>query len=842
MAKKVYLCARNFKKEPDMRKGLIITVITTTLLSVTACVNEDDVIKDKSQKVNPDELVLNLDKDYLRSRIVADFENVTTATKAGVVEPTLHEDAPSIPADAQPLKDQPTNWNGGVILYKAGETGTWWNNATNSNVSYSATGKYYVPAGETWSGSISINDAGEGIDIYIAGDVSTDLLWYNGGQKVNIYILPGASYSYALDGGDNKAHVRNATTIKCWGEFNVYKNKDDNSTKYGLRIDQGGAFYMFEGSSDQLYLPDNGQSVDNYNHGNATLEVDGFFYSEIPVYVGGTTYFNGGEATFVSTFQTDGHMWPNNNAHVTFGECATIGRDTWFVGPATIDVNTCLTTTVLNTSDHSSNDIKIILHNSLLKVLEDAYIDNRSNMNHIIGEGNGYSVFNVLGTLYMTAADMQVEDGYRTGEITAIEGLVDLYADNMRCGNAYYKPVDTEWDNHQLEPTKVEFEDHILVEGGTYLPGGPSGCGQFGTEPEIKLKGLIAIMPPTGEHRFSATGLDFNNDLVYLSWHSNPKIENTDKGGYMDVIRIDRYNATENSLFEQSLYSSEFRFNHAKYYDGILYGAATSFKIGAALAKISLDGDGMISSYPDPEVRRVNLSGKSANCVEVVNGKLVTVSGWSEGALQTVPMTAAKPDNTYHEGAYQGKHIYHNSKTHEVIILHDTENGKVDIYNEDGSFSSPVLSFNAGAIEPYDGKNVCISDSDYIYICRGFNGLSVFDKQGNPVAQTYSFYDEAGDLDIQTAISASGVDVDDRYIYVAAGFGVIVYDKNDITGNGVVTLKPVTKSALPYTTPLQNVSSTVGASANYIRKGADGRLYVAYGVYGLRIYDLEFGY
>lgn len=821
-------------------KGLILSL--PAILFMNGCTDDHKENADKSLVIDANELALDSNKESLKKRIIANFEdiNTTKATRAGGdVTNTLHEDAPEIPADAQLLKDQPTNYNGGVTLYKAGATGTYWNGS--ENVSYSATGKYYVPAGETWSGSISINDPGEdGIDIYIAGNVSTDLLWWNGGKKVNIYILPGAEYSYALDGGDNKAHVRNGTTIKCWGEFNVYKNKDDQSTKYGLRIQEGSAFYLFSGSSEQLYIPDNGAYTDNFNLGAATLEVQGgFFYSEIPVYIGGSSLFNGGEAIFVSTFQTDGKLWPENDTHVTFGECATIGETTWFPGSAaTLDVYTCLTTRTLNTSDHPNDDIRIVLHSSLLKVLEDAFMEDESNKNHIIGDGTQYSVFNVLGTLYLNASDWAMQDGYRYGDITSIQGLVDVYVNNMHCGSAYWKPVSSQWDNYDLEPTRVQFEDFVLIDGGTYLPGGSSGCGQFGTPPEVELKGLLAIMPPTGEHRFSATGLDFNDELVYLGWHSNPKIENV-TGGYMDVIRIDRYNAIENSLFEQSLYSTEFRFNHTKYYDGVVFGAATSTKVGAALAKIALDENGMIQSYPEPEVRRISLYGKSANCIEVINNQLVSVSGWSEGALQTTSMTAAKPENTYYEGNYQGKYIYHNPNTQEIIVLHNTTNGTIDIYDENGSFTSPKLSFNAGIIEPYDGKNVCISDSDYIYVCRGFNGLSIFDKTGKLVAQT-SIFDEGGNLDPQTSVSANGVDVDDRYIYVAAGFGIIVLDKNDITGDEVVTLTPKAKSIMVERSTLQNTPAQIGASANFIRKGADGRLYVAYGVYGLRIYELQF--
>ena len=80
--------------------------------------------------------------------------------------------APSIPADALPLKDQPTNWNNGVTLTR---------------------GKaYYI--NEPWTGTISQDWTSQtgSIDIYINANTTFSNAWWSDDTPVNIYILHGA--------------------------------------------------------------------------------------------------------------------------------------------------------------------------------------------------------------------------------------------------------------------------------------------------------------------------------------------------------------------------------------------------------------------------------------------------------------------------------------------------------------------------------------------------------------------------------------------------------------------------------------------------------------------------
>ena len=63
---------------------------------------------------------------------------------------------------------------------------------------------------------------------------------------------------------------------------------------------------------------------------------------------------------------------------------------------------------------------------------------------------------------------------------------------------------------------------------------------------------------------------------------------------------------------------------------------------------------------------------------------------------------------------------------------------------------NPETSFEVGAINPVNGKNVCVSDNEHIYVCKGQNGFVVYDYNGNKVGGSKK--------------SANGVDIDENYI------------------------------------------------------------------------------
>ena len=159
-----------------------------------------------------------------------------------------------------------------------------------------------------------------------------------------------------------------------------------------------------------------------------------------------------------------------------------------------------------------------------------------------------------------------------------------------------------------------------------------------------------------------------------------------------------------------------------------------------------------------------------------------------------------------------------------MVTLNNTNRGIVTIYNAQ---MVEEASFEVGSIYPVDGKNVCICDNEHIYFCKCQNCFVVYDYACNRVCGINR--------------SANGVDVDENHIYLAAGDGLVILDKNNTytDANGNICNRMIKR--LFYTgcaaTKVTN-NTDVKQSANFVKKGPDGRIYVAYGMYGLQIYDL----
>lgn len=366
----------------------------------------------------------------------------------------------------------------------------------------------------------------------------------------------------------------------------------------------------------------------------------------------------------------------------------------------------------------------------------------------------------------------------------------------------------------------------------------------------------VVIVPPV--HKYSATALDFGpNGELYLCWHSNIGdgqggngtnmfITNADGssvsvdgindwGGIIDVINTNNYGDPQTYLFDQTLIQNEHKYNHVLYYGGKLYLASTSKKVGAAMHEIALNADGTIneSEFSAKNIR-VNLTGSSANSAIIKNDELITISGFNNGAINKFPITDFSNQEKkaiVTEENFTGKYIY-NDGTY-IITLNNVKAGTVTLYDQNMNF---VRTFNVGALYPEDGKNEIVSDGSKIYICRGNNGLAVYDYNGNRVGGSRK--------------TANGVDVDDKYIYVAGGYGLVVLDKNE-TYMGAdkddaekevaynKTIKRFTYSGTGNSRYNGVITSDEAKqSANFV-KVRNGKAYIAYGMYGLQIYDVS---
>lgn len=434
----------------------------------------------------------------------------------------------------------------------------------------------------------------------------------------------------------------------------------------------------------------------------------------------------------------------------------------------------------------------------------------------------------------------------------------------------------------------------------TTEPNGPEGPKGDGTQTEtsatqltrmaVQTGRMVAVTeadaqndswlnPPTyGEDQnimFSATSLDFSEDgnYIYISWHSNraqdldedseehnhgtnvdgdsePSLD-ADKswGGILDVISVDNNECV--ALYSQP----EHKYNYVKYYDGNLYLASTSWFVGAALHVIPANG----AELSTTEAYRVTLDGHSANCVEVVDGNILTVSGRTEGGLNLFAADAAEAGASKTETTnFGGKFAYKSGDN--VYVLYETKEESeyipyVRVYNADltsyEEFKVESAANEDGETEvykltPIDGKNVLVVNDGKIYVCCGQYGLHVFEKSGDSYTEVGNSHknnaDNANAEPSNNYYAANGVDVDDENIYIANGAGLVILDKAELNSRGGYKLKKNiqfdgTASWIANGND-KTAAGQVKESSNFV-KVKDGKAYVAYGMYGLRIHDIS---
>ena len=791
-----------------MKKNVVLVGLFALMTVILASCSDDSGITPEIQKPEietPDHVKLITDKSQLASRLVLVTPEAKFSKSSRAVEETP---APSIPEGALKLAEQPTNWNNGVTL-------------TRGKV-------YYID--EAWEGTISQDWASsEGsIDIYINADAKITGAWWNDDTPVNIYILPEAVMTYCEAGYDNMVKIKKATNVYCWGNIDTPEN-------FGFRLYEAGKVYIYGMEGDPFIVRDNGDAY-------VTFQVDtqSDFYCERQMIVNGSVQFNGGKSHFVNKLHVAENMYVEYAADVTFDDCTVVEDALDFkatTGGTVMNVNKYIQVGSLVTNQGRAT---MNLKDALFEIVTDGmFVDKGDQVVVVNGvESNYKSIVKVGGKLYLD----------RGNEYTTVPGSVA--AASFPSGN-FKGDLDLEGDLRikfyydVADELAVLSEDNLVVpasvsiHANSWLPASEDGC-----RAEVGEVPVVEVLPPTPSvsHKYSATGIAFNDNTVYLCWHSNPETNmeyaqgdfspsvngKDDFGGIIDVININTYDIAS-SLFEQSMENSEFKYNHIMFSDNKLYSAATNLKVGAALSEIALTADGKFPALEQFDEVRVNLTGYSANCVERIGDELVTISGYSNGginkfALNDVSNQEKNFINAVSEN-FQGKYVYYNKSNGKVVTLNDTSKGIVTIYN---ASMQPESSFEVGAINPVDGKNVCICDDEYIYVCKGQNGFGVYDYSGNQVGGSKKH--------------TNGVDVDDKYIYLAAGDGLAVLDKNatyvDADGNTYNrTIKKFHYTGRGATSVTDQ--TTVKQSANFVKKGPDGRIYVAYGMYGLQIYELN---
>lgn len=790
-----------------MKKNVILASIFGLMtLALASCSEENNNITKNPETTAPGHVKLTTDQSQLMSRL--NFFPPQTKAKAKATRSASSTPAPEIPADALRLADQPTNWNNGVTLKQG----------------YS----YYIDS--QWKGTISraADSKGGSIDIYVNADAEFVNSWWNSDVPVNIYILPGAVLTYCEAGVDNKVKIPQATNVYCWGNITTPDNM-------GFQLYQGGTLYVYDTEAEPFEVKDNKSQYGS----SFQIDTESVFYCEREMTVYGRALFNGGKAHFANKLTVVKDMYVEKDAQITLDDCSYVLQELDFKSGtgAVVNINKYLGVNTLLTNQGRAT---VNLTDALFEIITDGMLVDKGDQRVVINgvESNYKSIVKVGGKLYL---DRGNDYTYAAGSVAAASFPSGNFTGNLNLkGNIrikfYYNVAD---ELAVLTEDNLVVPETVSINANSWLPASEDGC--RAEEGEVPV---VEVLPPasTVSHKYSATGLAFKDNIVYLCWHSNPATNmeyaqgdfspsvngKDDFGGIIDVINIDTYDIT-NSIFEQSMENSDFKYNHIIYDDNKLYSAATNIKVGAALSEIALTADGRFPDINQFQEVRVNLTGYSANCVELVGNELITISGYSNGginmfAIDDTDNQEKKYINQSNEN-FQGKYVYYNKKNGKIVTLNNTEKGIVTIYN---SSMQPESSFEAGAINPTDGKNVCICDEEYIYVCKGLNGLSIFDYSGNLVGGSKK--------------SSNGVDIDENFIYIATGDGLAILDKHhtytDVDGNTYNrTIKKFNYTGKGATSVTDETN--IKQSANFVKKGPDGRIYVAYGMYGLQIYELN---
>lgn len=409
---------------------------------------------------------------------------------------------------------------------------------------------------------------------------------------------------------------------------------------------------------------------------------------------------------------------------------------------------------------------------------------------------------NVMGETY-AVVDAERIHANATDLTKAFTGFMGLH----------YRDIQTSNDGNP-----VKFQSQVLVndDDDTYIP--ETGCHPaYGTDPDaptepeenskIVIEHIGSIESPDHEHNISATCVQMVGNNVYVSYHQ----QGTGYSGCAEVFTFDTPETFQLRSFVRSEVNRDF--NHLLIDNNTLYLVGGEQKKGAFLASIPLT-NGIFNSGNADELSLVRITNDNkeadddANCI-IRNGNNYQVAsnmGFRTLDAETMEITHRKNTNG------SGKFIHMNGDKFATLNL--TQRGveesgaEINVFNaSDYSFDSPVVTISESTITPIDGKNVCMTDGENIYVCCGKNGL-----------KRYTNGTLNGEFKRDGDALVNGMTFDENYIYVAYGNrGLWVLDKN--------TLEKV-------------AHYTHGAgSANYVTV-ANGYIYVAYGTNGLEVFRL----
>ncbi|MDE6089946.1 MAG: hypothetical protein K2G41_04525 [Duncaniella sp.] len=351
------------------------------------------------------------------------------------------------------------------------------------------------------------------------------------------------------------------------------------------------------------------------------------------------------------------------------------------------------------------------------------------------------------------------------------------------------------------------------------------------TDPTDKPKlETISFITNEHSHPISATCIQFDGNKAYVSWHERGQgiqgcievVERTAEG-----IKLLAYAQDPNTDYNHIIVDGNrllavgHNANHAIVGEIALSGG--TFANNAEIAFTHLKGN-RVAGADNPE-----FYGGDGNCI-VRNGQYLSVASY--GGFHTLT-SDLKRLNDDRDGAVatagSGKHL--SLCGDKILTLNLSEKNSVASMAElrlydanDYTWSNPTVVATDLKISPVDGKNTIALDKDgSIYVALGQNGLKKYNQSGATVAEYH-----AGEFGVNPA---NGLAVDDKYLYVAFGSGLYIFDKNDIT-KPVLTYTNGKPGATNY--PGNTAEDGINASCNYVAVDGD-IIYLAYGRNGVDV-------
>lgn len=800
-------------------------------------------IASMNSKIIGSDLVQNTNAQELASRVFNYKSKI--ATKSRTIDESnssyftnilsMPEAPASIPADAKNLKDY-TGWD-------------------------LPAGTYYVPAGET----VECNHPYSGVTLYVAGTFIQNGM--NTDDKTKIYILKGGKWkTSAAELINGNATVYNYGTLEATNSQFTIKGTyltDGDLNFPGNTLSIQGNCYV-GGNLTAKELTNSGMLLNvkgNCNLGNSDFILNGSTWS-------GPKGIMNVDGTF-----TCGSLQLNSDAKL-YSSCATKVAET-----VNVNSGSELHISYLKAGDIiQSSGCKFILKDQSL-IECNTYTDNNSSDNIDTQAGSASSLIEGDNAVAVIKAK---KFAFNTGAPTE-NGTMKFDCFMFRTPSATSKIVlDGKFYQQDLTTEIIPFfsgtqiyridqtdniSDVIInkteCNGQTgWNPGkDPDPEPNPNPTPTPKPSPLtpISVIEPDHTHDISATCVQPFEGKMYMSYHTR----GDGHGSCLEVFEpVDANNEVK---LLQYIYDSEglLDWNHLMVYDANnakqVYAVGSHYKKAGALGYIDITSSGLLNADPKTivteegekkEIKPLNIlplnaneKGTDENCIVYDSNSnrfiVATTKGYTtyDPATLNEIETVEKPGKAKHVAIGDGKVVtlvfteqaQYNPSKDPAEAAKEWINAQIEVRDISASMkSTPDVTITTPAILPHYGKNTIAVKNGKIYACLGAAGLYCYDlntgtelghyQMPNPIIK-----DSKQGKNGSYKAYANGCFVgDDGKVYIAYG------------SYGVVVLKAGT---LESGSPETIAHREEGKSANYITV-YNGYIYVAYGQKRLQVYQL----